>query len=56
MTELDEVNRDRYLSTSHSPKGRVENVAGGESELRFSRELRTAAKTIMKLRTLRQMS
>jgi hypothetical protein len=39
---------DRYLSTSHSPKGRVENVAGGDSELSslFLGELRTAAKTV----------
>jgi hypothetical protein len=29
------MNRNRYLSTSHSPKGRVEKVAGGESEFVF---------------------
>jgi hypothetical protein len=53
VTELDEVNRGGYLSTSHSPKGRVENVAGGESELRFAQQRRTAAKLISRTQMLR---
>jgi hypothetical protein len=32
---FERMNRDRYLSTSHSPKGRVEKVAGGETEFVF---------------------